>query len=275
MSKVALCLSGHVRHFFDIDDNIGAYLYVPARKLGDVDVFIHTWSELNSEDCFSVQQGDCAQNSNKLDEESLIKIFTPVSIVVENYEDVKSRFVIDKYYNSDKILLADSYKLTSKVQYCIPMFYKWFECNELKKNHELKNNFKYDYVIKARFDLFFFKEMDFAKLDLNYVYFRYPWQDFLIIGSSDNIDKITSIYPNLRNIINKYECDNLPEQFLEYHMQENGINHGKIKFLGENSCWLYPRKYFHTACGDILMRSNEMDIFYNLFGTFGARTYKT
>jgi hypothetical protein len=52
------------------------------------------------------------------------------------------------------------------------MFYSIMMANELKKKHEIKNNFRYDLVIKTRFDLVFpeFNKFSNSKIDPRTIY---------------------------------------------------------------------------------------------------------
>ena len=49
------------------------------------------------------------------------------------------------------------------------MFYSIWKANELKKEYEKKNNFKYDCVIKSRFDVALFDKLDVMNQNLNYI----------------------------------------------------------------------------------------------------------
>ncbi len=269
--RIAICISGHFRKFSELYRNWFDLFYSPLSKYNQVDIFIHTWSELNSSDCFSVQQLDNIVDSNKLDEIHFRSLLNPVKMVVEDFAQIKDNFTIDKYYKPNQKIHPLVYNHKSKIQYCFPMFYKWFSCNELKKKKEKEENFKYDLVVKCRPDIFFFREIRPEEFDPNYVYMRTPSQDFLIFGSSENIDRVTSIYANLHNLINKYECEYTPEQLCEYHFQENGLDHSKMKCFGEASCWVYPRRLFRRACYDILTKYNRRNDFYYLMKKYGAK----
>ena len=272
--RTAICISGHLRDFRDLSQNWFDMFLEPFRQSGQVDIFLHVWDELNSSDCFSVQQLDNVVNSNKLDEDYFRRLLNPTEMVVENFDQLKHNFTLDKYYKPGQRVHHAAYNHTSKIQYCLPMYYKWFQCNELKKKKEKDENFKYDLVVKCRSDIFFFRKMWPEEFDPNYIYMRMPNQDFLIFGSSEGIDKVTSVYNNLHNIINKYQCDYTPEQLLEYHMQENGLDHSKRREFGEYSCWVYPRRFFAQACFDILKRHGREDEYYGLFGKYGANLHK-
>ena len=81
------------------------------------------------------------------------------------------------------------------------MFHSIFECNELKIKYETQNNFKYDYVIRMRFDTVFDEnhklsdEIEHCSKDKNTLYVCDYWnklpnqlEDILWIASSDNMD---------------------------------------------------------------------------------------
>ena len=118
------------------------------------------------------------------------------------------------------------------------IFYKIYLCNELKRKYELKNNFKYDLVIRTRGDQMFEKKinLDFPtdKILIN----AYPWgdEDFVqhhsepdklenekkcisdrfAVGTSENIDILSSLYLHFEELITNSESVELEYLLLKY-----------------------------------------------------------
>lgn len=129
--RVALLLCGLVpQNFENYYSSINKTLIEPFSS----DVFISTWSSEYSDEVFSLYQ--------------------PKLIRIENIEDVsiKNRlndfliFLNEINYQGNKLISMNN-------RYT--MFYKIFDANQLRKEYEDRKNFKYDLVIRSRFDLSF------------------------------------------------------------------------------------------------------------------------
>jgi hypothetical protein len=210
------------KHYYD---NIYKTIIYPF----DSDVFISTWDF-----------------DDGIDE--LVDYYNPKLIRVENYnffskrQDIISN-IIDEIPENIKFLKNNQY----------PMFYKIYDCNELKKEYELLNDFKYDLVIRCRFDLefgweppngwldSFIKEMDNGEIedainnDILYLrkdFFRKVCDrtgDHFAFSNSKIMDIYSSIYLNIHKILNsKLPQTNMAEEKLYYHLRNNNI---KTKFI--------------------------------------------
>tara|TARA_Y100000310_G_scaffold231004_1_gene233537 strand:+ start:8147 stop:8863 length:717 start_codon:yes stop_codon:yes gene_type:complete len=137
--KVALCFSGLTGGSGGKDgegqslDLIEPYNSFKENILdvNDVDVFMHSWSlELKSE---------------------LIKLYNPKKykfeeqIEFDTKENLREHITKSRFYGNKSVL-------------------------NLKKQYELENNFKYDWVMISRFDLIWFSKIIFSKYDNEYFY---------------------------------------------------------------------------------------------------------
>jgi hypothetical protein len=90
------------------------------------------------------------------------------------------------------------------------MCYAIKEANKLREQYEINNNFKFDLVMKCRFETYFFKEsginsdFDFSKYDLNYLWKpmmwcdrKYDMNDCFAFSNSENMSHYSRIYDNL------------------------------------------------------------------------------
>jgi len=133
-----------------------------------------------------------------------------------------------------------------------PMYYKIYDCNELKKEYELLNNFKYDLVIRSRLDLKFgdkhesvsiepyltIMDKDEIKDVINndVLYLRkdpykfanrkidnWIWDQFAF-SNSGIMDIYCSTYLNIHNIVNSgAEYAHLAEKLLYYNLENNNV----------------------------------------------------
>jgi len=196
----------------------------------DADVFISTW------------------DFDGID--NMIEYYDPKLIRVEDYRFFSKRKdiipnIFDEIHNP-KILKDHQY----------PMFFKIYDCNELKKEYELLNNFKYDLVIRTRFDLEFgwvppslvtkptSKSTDnIIEIDKNEIkdainndvlYLSkelcrrivFGWvSDVFAFSNSEIMDTYSSTYLYFHNIVNIMKPDRLisAENILYYNLENNNI----------------------------------------------------
>ncbi len=123
MKKIAILLRGHVRSYKKTVENF--LKFIDCENL-QVDIFIHTWDTVNY---------DTIEPTN-IDE--IKYLYNPINICVDSQLDISTKPIFYKNANRAKF----------KFQ-----LYSIYILKEMMTEHELKNNFKYDYVIHTRFDL--------------------------------------------------------------------------------------------------------------------------
>jgi len=184
--KIAICLSGQLRTFKTTYPGIVRYF-----DSLNTDYFIHTWS---------------ANTWHKTNKEKVIPhIHTQID---KSDIDLAIELFNPKKYQIDKNKIFDV-DVSQSQQYSALM------CNNIKKKYEDENNFKYDIVVKCRFDLLWpvnkiFETKNFQK---NTVYFSYIERtkfpefpmamDKMYYGDSNTMDKISEIYYFTENLFSK------------------------------------------------------------------------
>jgi hypothetical protein len=217
--KIALCLSGGLRNFKDTAYSFKNHLLDKHQ----VDVFF-----------FGLENKDGSIQNQK----DFIELYQPKKLQI-NTKD---------YYNN---ILCNYHLPTSYYG-----FYNVMKCNDLKKQYEQDNSFKYDIVIRSRTDFFWFRDLTTEELELSKDYVLTPseWSfrsvhdfcrsDVFAIGNSELIDE----YSELFNYIDEY-CKIFtfhPESLCGYHLQDK-----KIPNLEVERCVVfeYPtkrgEKYIH------------------------------
>lgn len=126
--KIAVCISGQIRTGVEAHGAFINFFRQCIENNDQIDVFIHTWYEPHLE--------DNTELLNKIKE-----LYKPVKFEVEVSED------------------------HSRLNYPL-MFKKVMKCNELKKKHEIENDFRYDIVVRYRFDLVFPPHVHFPALPM-------------------------------------------------------------------------------------------------------------
>ena len=127
--KIAVCFSGQIRTGVENYQNIREIF---GELYNYCDFFIHTWN-------FCEYKTYNTSNISK----------KPVIEPIEKFEQIK------KIYSPKKMIVDDkTIGYVNTVNYGIqPLWYSFWKSVELKKQYELENNFKYDYVLKLRMDL--------------------------------------------------------------------------------------------------------------------------
>ena len=155
-------------------------------------------------------------------------------LAIQKWDNIKYQF--EKF--------RDLCPMVTNINVIATIFYKIYHCNELKKQYELENNFKYDLVIRTRGDQVFEKKinLDFPtdKILIN----AYPWgdedyvhhfieennreseinciNDRFAVGNSENIDVLCDIYNHLEELISSSENVQL-EYLLNKYLKLNNI----------------------------------------------------
>jgi len=174
--RIALCLSGTVGKLYknksgydwegDIDFRIGHHFY--KKHIFDVndnvDIFIHCWDVKH--------------------EKELVKLYKPKKSkfqkqIVFDENNIRQNNIESRWYSTKQVI-------------------------ELKKEYEEENNFEYDVVMWSRFDVGFFKDLNFGDFkDFNSMYIaksnppnlnQPTILDYWYFSSSKNMDIINNFY---------------------------------------------------------------------------------
>ena len=193
--RIALCLSGFARSFNTTYKLLLNNLLLPFRP----DVFIHTWDRLD-------------RRMNKpVNLQSLQQMYEPKAMKIESYP---IEFLItEKMEKSGR----DNNGIMS-------MFYKTRACNDLKKAHELQHGFKYDCVIRCRFDLRLeqrFSPGDLSRLNIPMYGDFAGVNDQLAWGNSLVMDEYSSLFTKIYTLAE--EVDFVPEFLLKRHLERCGM----------------------------------------------------
>jgi hypothetical protein len=198
--KIALCFSGQPRFVKETYQNYLDNLIIPNNI---EDIFVHTWWD-----------------AEKLNEPLLtswndvgyhIKIFLEsdtIEFIQNNYQPKK---IITEKETFKHYIGAGEF---GKIQITQPHIFQSmvnsiYKCNQLKKQYEEENNFKYDLVIRTRTDINILDKIDLSNLSLfNKLYIpggigvlNYDSiNDQFAIGNSDIMD----IYSNLYLCMNEF-----------------------------------------------------------------------
>lgn len=230
--KIAICISGQPRGIPMALDQLKNNIIIPNNI---TDIFVHTWyhSDWDNVPFDSAQPGQ---------EDGRLGKWKPKTdqIITETLNP--TRIIFDKPNNFDEFL--DLPGQSSAVQTKMAsIFYGMWKANELKKEYEYEHNFKYDIVVRVRFDLFYNHSLLLEKFMIdnynNGIFLSYKFQhdrqndsypistggtyssmaDTFAFGSSENMDFFCSVYPNFREIHSKIWPYVYGEAYLGYQVR--------------------------------------------------------
>ena len=142
-------------------------------NVNNVDVFIHTW------------------NDDENDIKTIKELFNPKESVFEK-----------------QIIFSDDNPFLHKMK---SRWYSHKKVLDLKKEYEEKYNFKYDFVMVARFDLLFFTPFIFSEYDPNFFYLtneadpndphhssnQMGWNEAWFLSNSKTMDEYSKLYDHM------------------------------------------------------------------------------
>jgi len=206
MSKTAICLSGQPRFIED------GFLTFSKNLVGfkDMDIFIHSWDN------------SLPGNNDKLtDVEDVNNVF--------NFYEPKDYIVEEQRID----IAPDGLSHKEFVHYS--MFYSMYIANKLKIDWEIKNNFKYDCVIKSRFDLALLEELNVFDYNLNQI--NSPdvcgnpkvISDWFNFSNSKNMDIYLDVYNNMQEYKKQGIMMTSGEELFTHHYKRNNLKIKKIK----------------------------------------------
>lgn len=227
--KVALLVSGFLRNY---KSSINYIKNEIINKFEQVDVYLHITKDENLKDKYfnQITQEDIDLITNELN---------PVSILIE-YDNL---FDIDRLKNRT-----------------INHWNKLFKLNNLKKIEEDSKKFKYDLVIRYRFDLSINTDNIFTILDNNNIVIPKESKidknklsnindnylsDAFCFGNSYNMDRYFNIYKNIEDLTQKY--GNVSETILYNYLVDNDISY---KLLDIDYTFTLSKCNVFAICGD-------------------------
>tara|TARA_B100001057_G_C22764646_1_gene917203 strand:- start:498 stop:1304 length:807 start_codon:yes stop_codon:yes gene_type:complete len=226
--KIAICFYGLVgskSKKYGLGENLDpqiAFKYYKEnvfKDLKDYDIFIHSQSFNEKQkllDLYNPKLSLIEKQKNFL----LKTVFHPQILI--SFFSIPYKIFNNLLFNKKN--KANTFH--SKYQRCYNAFSRWYslkKVNDLKREYEKRNNFKYDLVLLTRLDLAFITNFDFKKIDSNFLTVpnhndvptprnNYKQEielnnktnekgisDFWFVSSSYNIDQFASLYGRFKN----------------------------------------------------------------------------
>jgi hypothetical protein len=195
--------------------------------LNNADIFLHTWEHEETQD--------------------ILKCYKPKLALIESQKQFNSLFnneVLDYDKENYHSYVTNNY---SPIVYAHPRLfshtYSFDRADSLRQSYEITNGFKYDFVIKLRFDLQILKPINLQDFNSNKIQIGKWWgshnvgmEDLLIIAGSDNMTKVSSLYHKMYeyHIEDEYNTKlrsmglgafhfSSPHELFHYHFEKMGL----------------------------------------------------
>ena len=206
--RIALCFSGQIRSFDKVKKNLEKFILYNKDESIQIDTFLHTYYKYDDSKYINYYDPDCLLdfgNFKDINFNKIIDLFKPVSFKFE----------------------YPSFEENSK-----SMFYSIYKCNELKKEYEEIHNFKYDIVVRLRFDFFITDKINYEIGDELHIIDRPGGRGGLCDIFSYSSSKTMDIYTLL---FKEYQNDNVikeigPEKLNEEYIIKKNIS---IKYINK------------------------------------------
>lgn len=217
--KTAVCISGQPRFFEKGFEYLEKNLLAP----NNADVFIHCWyNPARNGVGFDSSKWASAGVSQAGSEEKIKELYKPVNSVFEAEKNPNptNRRWVDFHKNRTQ---ADPRILFS-------MFYSIMRANDIKREHEIHNDFKYDCVVRVRFDAALMdpiitKEYNQDTLNcLNIINNDAVICDWLNFGSSEIMDQYSDAYNRLEEYWDKDNIKLAGENLITHNVVKNNIS---------------------------------------------------
>lgn len=216
--RIALCLSGQARF---VEQGYNEVLYPFILKDNNIDIFIHTWDINKTQIGSQFLAGDRHPvgepiTVNLIDK--TLKLYNPKKHIVEPQQ----QFPIFPW--------APNHMPGFYSKNVYSMFYSIHQSNKLKSEYEIENNFKYDWVIRSRFDIMLNSKINFNEFNNNVI--NNPngcfnnekgYTDCFAFSNSKNMDVYSDTYNYIDNCMNDSTLQLCGEYILRKWIDINNI----------------------------------------------------
>jgi hypothetical protein len=207
--KIALCLSGQPRFV----DEVAPLILQNVCEGYDVDVFAHFWfDEKLQAEPYKFEGNWSSQRILSDAVDKAIQIYKPKKYVIE-----PSKKFIDPTVHFETSLQRywtwgdDTQEFRDRIiNNTLSYFYSLNQVNNIKKNYEYQEGFKYDWVVRCRTDTVLHTKIEYARYNPNIINFSgmcnqpdgmiNDWFDF---GGSKVMDAFMSLFPVFDLVLDK------------------------------------------------------------------------
>lgn len=284
MNKIALLITGTTRNYVQNYPTWKKYLL----DIYHVDIFFHTYDVVG----YQKQENKLItpDMTQYVDIKTVVSLIKPIKYKVDNLEHMLSFF-------RNTMPTTFTNKSVAHPEFIKAQLYSIFQANLLKKEHEKSNNFKYDLVIKIRFDTLFRSAFD--KTDLNLIKSNNkiilcgnpgitkmtfkngcfnciqnlnnlkkiscknhtPISDIVVISNSQNIDVYADSYITYDRFMNSVYKKCLDKEINHKYIIKKYPNNAILYRVPDSELEIYfPEKYFAKVLEDYMLVNYKMGV---------------
>jgi hypothetical protein len=197
--KTAVLLSGQVRDAKECFPTLQEHII----NRYDADVFIDTWVPDSQ-----VLDHRGQLIADNLSTQQILSLYKPKLAVFEDFNSSPIFSSIKEYKIQNRTAYDGSHAWETKIENIFYMYYKVWRCFHHMAHYEAINNFKYDQIIRMRFDLAFesFPVID-AQPGIVYVPAGFDHRgglnDLLSLGTRETMEQICTLFLKLIQYANE------------------------------------------------------------------------
>lgn len=225
-TRVALCLGGQMRTYRECY----GYLTENVLKPLDPDVFIHTEEAVGITNRMNLQASGRGDDRGTVTRETIERLYEPKAVEITSPFSAADRREFEGIRVPSELIEAEP----DHWQGNLPNFYSIYRCNELKREWEAEQGFRYDVVIRMRPDLLVPSEIPSEVLSTPETLWHThvtPFQvsDKLAVSSSENMDYYASVWTKLDEywadpLGERPERHRVGERLLKQHLDRSDID---------------------------------------------------
>lgn len=225
--NVAVCISGQMRSYKKCYNSLLNKIIVPL----EADIFIHTWEKIGKS---HKEKGK--KINGKITKEELIDLYNADSLEIESQPSGSNEVFKNKKVPKELIKEEPLHYKSA-----LPMYYQIYKSFKLLEKYSMKNNIRYDLVIRVRPDTMFKEKIpnyiiESALKDSEMVFFAdyaidtdFQVCDKFAIGGYKGMKKYFSLWENIEEYwkdpigVNPPETHKVGERLMKYHVEESNI----------------------------------------------------
>lgn len=208
--KIAVCISGHLRNYEETAERL-----LENFAEFESDIFICTWNYDNI-------------NGRPVQEENVVKNYSPKSFKIELYEELHFLHY-EKYQKIKPYKKFDAtWHKNREGDASYNQFYLIRKCNDIKRKYEREHKIKYDVVFRIRPDI---QIQNFRPqtIENNSIYFPYNcfhqnMTDAAFYGSSEAMDQATMCYDLVDFYLFNHRIKWINEFIFDFHLKFMNLN---------------------------------------------------
>lgn len=238
--KVALCIHGHFRTFDQCWPHLKEYFY----DIYQPDVFISAWCDNTGEFVPSEWSPDPHRDAgfNTLSASpgtkfvhSVVERLNPIDMHLDHYYFHDNKFeqiVNEKYYKK-----PHPYE-KHRPKGILSLNWIKYTALTLKRTHEIKMGFKYDYVVSTRWDIDYTKPINIESFNPDVLTLNLRWKgdthtdDIWVGGCSDLMDIYAQQFNGINEVENYQDFYIAPHEWFQVWLEHNNIKWDSRNDLG-------------------------------------------